>query len=154
MTALSIALQAAGVPTKPMNERVWLWLRDHPRTDAKAVGAALSLSGNLAYSTLHELENRGMVTTDLESRRCKVAKGYGTRQVKVYSTIGTVWERLPIRKKSATSAPPTLPPRTSPDVRLLDRAWIASLTVADARRLYDELGQYFAPESGGGPTLS
>lgn len=40
-TVMAQAMQAAGVPGKPISERIWLWLRDHPHATAFTLATEL-----------------------------------------------------------------------------------------------------------------
>lgn len=65
-TAIKTALKKAGVPTRPINQQVWQFLKDSGTHNANAVAKALKIPANNASSTMGQMRDRGMVTSTME----------------------------------------------------------------------------------------
>lgn len=109
-TTMTTALQEAGI-TLPVNRRIWMWLKDHPRLAAGDLAKTLGIDNQKASAGLDDLYRRSMVVRDSEMRRFKAggkAKGLGTieRPVYVYTVnpkMRGTWEMWPMPKKDAPS---------------------------------------------------
>ena len=166
-TSMQEALKQANVKTllsKPLVERVWLYLKDHPSMTARQM---CGIYGKSAPQVLSYMEDRKMVTSKLENRLTGSGRQKAGRQlVKVFTTVGREYELLPPSKKTKpaadpkpliysappppiplplpTSAPVTdsavFPKPTKKNIRDLVDSW----TLSDAREIYNVLKEYFA----------
>ncbi len=164
-TVMENALKEAGIQLPPLKQRVWLWLRDHPDHTAKEVAAALSAPIARVASDLTMLLRRNMLVRKMDrlSRR-----GSGPATVWRYSVSPSMrgqYEMLPIvltdRLRvpkgrpcepvvSVQSAPAAAPSAPAPAAdQTTDEQWmedlVKSLSLTNARKLYDRLKDFFQP---------
>jgi len=91
-TAVAQALIAAGIKPKPLKERVWLWLKDHPDHMGTSVSKALQESEQSVASALADMTSRGMLVRE-QTRSMR-------RNIKVwiYKAVGDTYTVLPRAK--------------------------------------------------------
>jgi hypothetical protein len=171
-TAMKEALSKAPSPLaiKTMSERVWLYLKDHPKTTAKRLSTELREPVSIISSTVSTLVRRKMLTFEVEAIRLKGGRGPKThRRYSVEPKMGGRYELWPIvvksksRKATRVSAPaPQKPVQTLPPVHetgtvqqppltikpqivtiAKSQDFIDGLTVAEARALYERLHKMF-----------
>jgi hypothetical protein len=102
MTALSQALQSAGVKLPPLNKRIWLWLHDHPGKTSKEVSVTLGIPTATASSILGIMVKRKMVTVST------IDYNHRNQEVLRYATQGKSFVLLPLPKKPNASTFSTL----------------------------------------------
>lgn len=119
VTSVKEALQNAGVPIKPLNQRVWLWLdgqqQTHVATDIMKVMGTESKSA--MFSILSDMKERGMVIAEPQYR---LSAGALPKKMKIYSyrtnpRMRGEFELLrlpPVQKKAVKAG--TLPELTLP----------------------------------------
>lgn len=142
MNQMTQAFQAAGVKQKPLMERVWTHIKDHP--DSK-LSAVTTIYGPTAAQAVNTLYTRKMLTRKGVPQRAKDGR---IREIFEYRAAMETYELLPLPLKTKTVAreivtqkPPTeLKPASS--ATTLD-AYIDGLTVAEARALYQKLKNIF-----------
>lgn len=108
-TALKQALSKAPSPLviKPLSERIWLYLKDHPGTTSKRLAIELRDSQGSISSMLSQLCRRKMLTWQTEP--VKPYKGRGAKHRRVFFVdpkMGGVYELLPevVKSKPRTAA--------------------------------------------------
>jgi hypothetical protein len=135
-------LKAAGIAPKPLSERAWLWIKDHPDSSVNKVADALGEPRGNVSSVVSILTRRKMLTYREEI----VGRGQGHGMpVRHYTAKGSTYVLLPIAldppRGSKKNPPP--PPPPAPVVELsIDQRMdkIADgLSVKEARCLYDKL---------------
>lgn len=102
-TALKQALSKAPSPlaVKPLSERIWLYLKDHPGTTSKRLAVELRVSQGSVSSMLSQMCRRKMLTWLVET--AKPYKGRGAKHRRVFFVdpkMGGVYELLPESVKS------------------------------------------------------
>lgn len=136
------AFQAAGVKQKPLIERVWTYIKDHPNSKLSAVTAIYGSTAAQAVSTLYV---RKMLTRRSVTQRTKDGR---IREIFEYLTAMETYELLPLPLKTKTVAreivtkKPLTELKPASSTTTLD-AYIDSLTVAEARALYQKLKNIF-----------
>lgn len=94
-TTMEHALQKAGFATKSQSERIWLWLKDHPRKTSTEVAYAVHIDKKNVTSLLAQLRARKMVTSTIDYTRRKLNGRHPTEWV----TVGSEYELLPRPRK-------------------------------------------------------
>ena len=136
------AFQAAGVKQKPLIERVWTYIKDHPDSKLSAVTA---IYGPTTAQTVHALYVRKMLTRKSVPQRAKDGR---IREIFEYRAAMETYELLPLPLKTKTAAreivtkKPITELKPASSTTTLD-AYIDSLTVAEARALYQKLKNIF-----------
>ena len=142
MNSIKLALNAAGLRLPPLNKRVWLWLHDHPGKSSGEIAKAIDAAHNNVATVLTDMKLRGMVESAPGT-----PNGRG-RPVMVWKTNGLTFEHKPKQrdaKKPAFWKPEMSEPQpalvvVNPPTPKLD---IDTLTVKDARKLFDQLRELF-----------
>lgn len=142
MNQMTQAFQAAGVKQKPLLERVWWHIKDHPDCKLSALQAVYGPTTAQAVNTLY---TRKMVTRKGVPQRAKDGR---IRKIFEYRAAMETYELLPLPLKSKAAAPETVtqnPPAELKPVSSADTldAYIDALTVAEARALYQKLKNIF-----------
>lgn len=144
MTQMEQALKQAGVAVPSQSQRLWTWIKDHPKTSVARAQSALGLTKSGASSLASQMEKRGMLTTvsDRETRSGRV--------VKYYTAVGTVYQVKPWPKKRKKGVAPTphvaaTQPAAAPVLQAPSKVdtIVDSLTVREARELYLKLKEMF-----------
>ena len=136
------AFQAAGVKQKPLIERVWTYIKDHPNSKLSAVTA---IYGPTAAQAVNTLYMRKMLTRRSVTQRTKDGR---IREIFEYRAAMETYELLPLPLKTKTAAreivtqKPLTGLKPASSTTTLD-AYIDSLTVAEARALYQKLKNIF-----------
>ncbi len=158
-TQMAEALASAGVPLPTKYERIWRYFKDHPRSTSLSCAQVLKLDRVNVSSYVSEMETRKMLSSEILDLRVKGA--YNTihsRRVKHYSTNIKEFEMLPKPRKparakkspkvempSAHALPtPAVEKRPEPTTELSVEKFINSLTLRQAREVYDRLREVFA----------
>ena len=136
------AFQAAGVKQKPLIERVWTYIKDHPDSKLSAVSAIYGPTAAQAVSTLYV---RKMLTRKNVPQRTKDGRIRGLFEYRAamatYELLPLPLKTKPVASEIVTHKPLTeLKPASS--ATTLD-AYIDGLTVAEARALYQKLKNIF-----------
>lgn len=154
MTQIAQALIKAGVPLKPLTERLWLYIKDHPGITAIAMG---KIYGDNAKHLLYQMCKRGMLTKGEVFQRAADGK---MRKAVTYKTSKSEYEMVPypLRAKKPVkpmqSTKPVLIPQQEtatlePDTQEADiqeqmiDAFVSALTVAEALGLLAKLQTIF-----------
>lgn len=144
---LKKAAKVLKVPQKPLVERVWLWIKDHPKTTPTVVAKALGTSREMVQVSLTNMFNRGMVVkvqSDLKHARRGEKLWSCIPSLKQYELLPKLDASLIIPKKDEyVHKAITL---TSADISHLKATNIKveELTIVEARQLYDKLKPYFS----------
>ena len=158
-TDMKTAIQKAGI-TLPMNQRIWMWLKDNPKKTNAQIAAALKEKDNNVATLCKDLLDRGMVTREFESRSGKAGKGWTVRDVALYTVnpkmqTYELWPKKTAPKapqkeapKAALPLPVTMlepgefraPPPWTPEVHC------TGLSLGHCRQLYDYLQTIFNPK--------
>lgn len=157
-TVMTDAMRAAGL-TLPLNRRVWMWLKDHPKLAAADVAKVLTIDVAAATGALDDLRSRDMVMRDTEMRRFKAggkAKHVTTieRPVYVYTInpkMKGVWELWPkLAKKDKdrkpvadAPAPAALVKPAAPAPAWTPETAVEKLTLTQCRELFNYLHKVF-----------
>ena len=142
MNQMTQAFQAAGVKQKPLIERVWTYIKDHPNSKLSAVTA---IYGSTAAQAVNTLYMRKMLTRRSVTQRTKDGR---IREIFEYRAAMETYELLPLPLKTKTAAreivtqKPLTELKPANFVTTLD-AYIDGLTVAEARALYQKLKNIF-----------
>lgn len=164
MTDMKTAIQKAGI-TLPVNQRIWMWLKDHPKSTNAQIASVLDVADNNVATLCKDLLDRGMVTREFEQRRGKAGRGWTMRDVALYSVNPKMqtYELWPKKAKEKPKAPPLqkeapkATPTPAPAVMLepgefrAAPAWSAEhhctgLSLGHCRELYDYLNEIFNPK--------
>jgi len=165
MNAMTSALAAAGVKLPSQMERVWRMLKDNPNRTAKAVAAQTGIPLTSVSSICSKMELRGMMrhTERQEVSRGKNGLSYG-RTVYYFTPIGDEFELLPMPPKpkkdpvtpsaarlfsqmrAEVDAMPVAAPIPAPVPRPAPKYDVESMTISEARTMWNHLNQFF-----GGP---
>lgn len=118
-TALKQALSKAPSPLaiKPLSERIWLYLKDHPGTTSKRLAIELRDSQGSISSMLSQLCRRKMLIWQIEP--VKPYKGRGAKYRRVFFVdpkMGGVYELLPevVKSKPRVAVAAVQEPRSKP----------------------------------------
>lgn len=154
MTQIAQAFVKAGVPLKPLTERLWLYIKDHPGITAIAIG---KIYGDNAKHLLYQMCKRGMLTKGEVFQRAVDGK---IRRAVTYKTSTNEYEILPYLTKAKKPVKPvqgtetvlipqqetaTLESNTQEaDIQeqVID-AFVSALTVAEALGLLAKLQTIF-----------
>jgi hypothetical protein len=98
-TAMELAIKTAGLPVFSQQQRIWNWLRDHPKSTVNAVIAAnVAEKGNVS-SLVSQMYKRKMLKVDHEFSRL------AGREVSHYSVATKDYTILPMPKKEKKQKP-------------------------------------------------
>ena len=100
-TQIQQALEKAGVKTKPIAERLWLWLRDNPEHTAKEIAAAIGETPQHTSSCIHDLFRRREMLVVVQKRDRRTGRLVGMWSVKYPHKP---YELLPTKKKNKTKS--------------------------------------------------
>lgn len=154
MNAMEQAFVSAGVPVKPLSERVWRIIKDRGPLLVRDVASMMHIEYMAASRTMSRLKCQGMLTSepDNKSRR-------GPPRLR-YTAVGSSYEEAlacstPVHKpkpsvSKLTVAPPTPAPQSAPPVAnalagalgTLPPALLA-LPLADLHKVYRTLHELF-----------
>lgn len=172
-TALQQAIINSPMTVPPLNKRLWLYIKDNPKCSAAKLTPIFKSSPDVIRLTLRDMAARGMLTVSKEPRMAKGGvKGTMVRLTLLYSTPSHMKEYalMPKDKRAAKKAAPaavakpastwptvssstmTLSPsqdlqqaqavaKSAPPKDVFD---VESLTIAEARRLYEALHKLFS----------
>ena len=168
MTIMEHAMQQAGIPTKTLTERVWLWLRDNPDHTSSDVARALGKDKATVAKLCSDMRARKMLDERKDHMRINRADH---RSVQLYvskytvsPTMRGVYEVLPlpkrekqspptpvvVRKEEPPPPPPPPPPLPSAVVQAITvpqafdpEQFVKTLNVKDAHALWQYLGSMF-----------
>lgn len=110
-TALQQVLAQTPLQPKPLKERVWLWIKDHPGRTRPRIQADLKLTDNEVKNALHELRIKGLIEGVAGTG---ANRGNGGKPLSVYKVTTDQWEDLPWPKQAKKQAPA---PRWSPSLQ-------------------------------------
>lgn len=133
----------------PMNKRVWLWLKDHLGKTSSEICAGLNTSASFIGPAISDLQRRGMVKwvhqrlTHRDNRLCRVYYVIGSSnkfelqpRIKPSLTDRSKAKKTVVRRSASKQLELKL---DAPPVKID----INSLSVAEARELYDQLKKIF-----------
>ena len=163
-TDMKTAIQKAGI-TLPVNRRIWMWLKDHPKSTGAQIAAVLKVPDNNVATLCKDMLDRGMVLREFEQRRGKVGMGWALRDVALY-TVNPKMEQYELWSKPAKPLPlpkapqkdmPKVAPTPVPAVMLepgefrVAPPWSAenfvqTITLRQARDLHNYLNEIFNPK--------
>ncbi len=145
MTQIAQAFVKAGVPLKPLTERLWLYVKDHPGITAISMS---EIYGDNAKHLLYQMCKRGMLVKGYVLRRAADGK---MRKAVTYKTSKSEYEMMPYplkAKKPAQPAEPMTTPQEAPaqepneQEQVID-TFVNALTVAEALGLLAKLQTIF-----------
>lgn len=92
-TAMTEAIQKAGLPTMPVIERVWRFMKDHPGKTPSDIALTLKIKLVYVYTALYHLRDGGQAkaTKDLEFIPKAGKKAFVTR----WTALGNEYEQNP-----------------------------------------------------------
>lgn len=158
MTVMEQALKQAGVALPTIPERIWTYIKDHPRSTCFDISSVFKLPFNQVATVAGLLVRRKMLCVEKDRRR---ARGVSyARLINLYTVppnmpFYTVLPLGPARHpkkgrvasvKPELKAVPTLPaveipaPTPAPQVDKFD---LDALTVGEAKLLYERLHRMF-----------
>ena len=159
-TTMTDAILKAGIKPMPLIQRVWLYLVDHPETTAKTLNSVFK---HTCLSTVHTLRRRGMVSL---VKRPRPFKSRGPQYVNIYTAQNAhkPYELLPlplltkVEKKLPVLVPnnflldmvermhaePSVAEVSATPIVAPVKFDINTLSLKEARALYDELKEIFA----------
>lgn len=138
---------------KPQVERIWLWIKDHPRSAPKAIAAALGLRREIVQVALTNMFNRGMVIkvqSDLRDARKNFMLWSVEPAMIRYELLPKLSETEKIRKENLAKGCKTMLAASALKIgepvkvfnpNVLD---VESMSLKEARALYDKLKPYFS----------
>lgn len=157
MPAMKDALNEAGI-TVPLNKRVWLWLKDHPKKGSGDIANALNAPDGAVATQVKDMTERRMLTRTEEPRRLRGGgRGGGTRFVERYVGIYEVnpmmrgeFELLPKPKKTPASEKATrdIPAGVVDKIPKATPTWtpetaVTGLSLTQCRELFNYLHKIF-----------
>lgn len=122
---------------KPLIERVWLWLADHPEKNSTEIAKALNEPLPGVSSILTILGKRGMANSQ------KVRDDHTGRISLRHSVAIRAYDLLPFKDKQAPKPASTPAPESEPVQVQNPKSILDTLTVRQARALYEELKELF-----------
>lgn len=156
MTQIALALVAAGVKIKPLNERIWLFIRDNPGCNLRKIQDFYGKVGTAqAVNTLYL---RKMVT---RSKEYRMASNFRGKHVYTYTAAMADYDVLPMPYKSKVVEPETIIEPVQVEMRIPENenlhpdnlvvpeavqdldTQIDAMTVGEARKLYGKLHAIF-----------
>lgn len=135
MNSIANAMKEAGVAVPPLSQRLWLWIKDHPKATSREIETQFKegVSPRLA-----DMEKRQM----LSSSEVPNPSRKGKRTLKGYTVTQDEYDLLPIPKKEAmTTRVPA--PKSAHAIVPQTKINIEALTIAEARALYAQLQKMF-----------
>lgn len=111
-TVMAQAMQAAGMSGKPIPERIWLWLRDHPRATALTLATELNESESSIRTALSKLKARGQIKAVVGPPVRSPRSGNLYRALE-FTALGDEYEAPLHGRGPKTSAPPAPVPASA-----------------------------------------
>jgi hypothetical protein len=159
-TALKTALVATAYQPKPLQERLWLWIKDHPGITRVRAQKDLKLSEKEMKNTFHELQVKGQITGEPLPNAKNLPSYRGGKPQHGYRVVGTVWETQPWPPKKAKQktvpaawtpavapqlpiSPVSPPAALKPSANVRWQTDVDRMTIAEARELYLVLHKMF-----------
>lgn len=141
MNIIKDALNTAGIKL-PIKRRVWNWLRDHPNKTAREVATALNEKINIVQTELRDMSMRKMVKGSITLH--KPYRGTGRKSVYEYTVTTNEYELLPYATLNAPSqSTVNVVKYERPAEPVNGEIDVDSLSIAEARRIYDRLKEIF-----------
>jgi len=147
---LKIALAEAGVTVKPLSERTWIWLKEHPKSTVNACADSIKDARGNVSSAMSMLWRRDMVTFTEDF----LDKSKPNRRTRLYTAKGKNYEILPIVRESSRPSKkhakkeqepeqvvilPSLPEPVALSLDERMESLTETLTIKEARCLYEKL---------------
>lgn len=154
-TALKTALSNAKVVRKPVIERVWLWLKDHPGKTAKEIAQVFPEASRGISSLISQMFNRQMLIRTAEFERRSMRQIYRfsvSSRMQEYELLPAIkGSKLP-KSRVEVASPQVVPkPADTPvpdEPRTIAVLWsaeyrVSQMKVVEAKELYEELKKIF-----------
>ena len=148
---VATAPKASAESVKPMQQRVWEWLKANPASTTADVSAALELEPITASQAIYNLRTRSLAERigkkDGAYQYSAVGDSYGvTAEGTIRKHMAAAWARrreLAAQRRASSNAEP--PPAQTVHIQKefnID-ALLDTLSVTQARALYDRLSKLF-----------
>lgn len=138
-TAIQLAMKDAGIPIKPLRERLWLWIKDHPHATVESVAAAMKEEKRRIRNNISEAVKQGLVES--HSQHGTTAKTY-TASGDSYADA-LKFGRRPTKVTNIRPVPGAPKPAPVPSLAKLPKE-LDGYTIGQLRALRDTLNQVFA----------
>ncbi len=144
MNAMTLAFKASGVPVPSLKTRIWTLIKDSPDQSYAQVATRLGEPGKNVSSLLGTLVNEGRATnTPTFDKRTG-------RNVARYSAVVEKDGSMPPKRNGKRAVKPSPPPPQQPQAakpapvpQQPQRIDVATLPLAEAKRVYEELRTFF-----------